>query len=104
MKVIAGDVGGTKTLLQLVEIADGASTVAREERFDSGNYKTFDDLLGEFLGSAKGVVDAACFAVAGPVFEDRAEVTNLGWLIETSELVARFGIARVALINDFYAV
>ena len=104
MNVIAGDVGGTKTLLQLVEIADGGSAVALEQRFDSGSYKTFDDLLGEFLGLAKGTVDAACFAVAGPVFEDRAEVTNLGWRIETAELTARFGIARVALINDFYAV
>ena len=103
-RVIAGDVGGTKTLLQLVEIVDGQSTVALEQRFDSGNYKTFDDLLGEFLGAAKATVDAACFAVAGPVFDDRAEVTNLGWRIETAELTARFGIARVALINDFFAV
>jgi len=104
MNVIAGDVGGTKTLLQLVEIVDGESTVALEHRFDSGGYKTFDELLGEFLGMAKRTVDAACFAVAGPVFEDRAEVTNLGWRIETAELTARFGIARVALINDFFAV
>ena len=104
MNVIAGDVGGTKTLLQLVEITDGGSAVALERRFDSGSYRTFDDLLGEFLGLAKATADAACFAVAGPVFEDRAEVTNLGWKIETAELTARFGIARVALINDFYAV
>ena len=104
MNVIAGDVGGTKTLLQFVEIVDGESAVVLEHRFDSGGYKTFDDLLGEFLGMAKRTVDAACFAVAGPVFENRAEVTNLGWRIETAELTARFGIARVALINDFFAV
>jgi glucokinase len=104
LNIIAGDVGGTKTLLQLVEIADGGSVVRLEHRFDSGGYKTFDDLLGEFFGMAEGRVDAACFAVAGPVFDDRAEVTNLGWVIETGELSARFGIARVSLINDFFAV
>jgi len=104
VRIIAGDVGGTKTLLQLVEIAGGSSKVAYENRFDSGSYTTFDDLLAEFLGLAKGTVDAACFAVAGPVFEDRAEVTNLKWQIEGAALSARFGIARVALINDFYAV
>jgi glucokinase len=31
-------------------------------------------------------------------------VTNLGWAIESAELSKRFGIARVALINDFFAV
>ncbi len=104
VRIIAGDVGGTKTLLQLVEIAGGSSNVAYENRLDSGSYTTFDDLLAEFLGQTKGTVDAACFAVAGPVFEDRAEVTNLGWHIEGTGLTARFGIAHVALINDFYAV
>lgn len=104
VRIIAGDVGGTKTLLQLVEIADGSSAVAYENRFDSGSYATFADLLEEFLGLTKGTIDAACFAVAGPVFEDRAEVTNLQWHIKGAALTARFGIARVALINDFYAV
>lgn len=104
IRIIAGDIGGTKTLLQLVELSAGGSSVAYEHRFESGGYPTFDALLTEFLGLAGGTVDAACFAVAGPVFENRAEVTNLGWEIEAVALTAQFGIARVSLINDFYAV
>lgn len=100
MRLIAGDVGGTKTLLQFI---DRGSVVA-ERRFDSGGFATFDALLTEFLPFAEPPIDAACFAVAGPVFEGRAEVTNLGWIMEARDLGSSFGIRHVALINDFYAV
>jgi glucokinase len=99
--VIAGDIGGTKTLLRCV---DAAGTVAIEKRFDSGQFATFDDLLREFLPLCAGPIDAACFAVAGPVLSGRAEVTNLKWVMESPKLEATFGIPRVALINDFYAI
>lgn len=98
MRILAGDVGGTKTLLRCLE-PDG--TISREERYDSTAYDTFDGLLGEFFA---GEVDAACFAVAGPVYAGRAEVTNVGWTIEESALTRAFPIRRVSLINDFQAV
>jgi glucokinase len=101
MKIVAG---GTKTLLQLVEVAGGSRTVIEERRFESGGFPTFDALLRELLSKERGPIDAGCFAVAGPVLEGRAEVTNLGWLMESEALAAAFGIGKVALINDFYAV
>ena len=101
MRLIAGDVGGTKTLLRCIE-ADGSASAS--QRFDSGAYATFDDLLREFLQSVPGPVQAACFAVAGPVIDSRAEITNLGWVMDRAELSRAFAIPRVSLINDFYAV
>jgi glucokinase len=99
MRLVAGDIGGTKVLLRMVE--DGETV--HEERFESAAYKTFDDLLRAFLTERKKI-DSACFAVAGPVFEDRAEVTNTGWFMSASGLGEAFSIRRVALINDFFAV
>jgi len=104
MRLIAGDIGGTKTLLQLVEIEGSNQNIVDERRFASGDYATFDDLLREFVGTSPRSIDAACFAVAGPVIENRAEVTNLKWLMETGALQSSFSIPRVALINDFFAV
>jgi glucokinase len=101
MRLIAGDVGGTKTLLRCIE-TDGSVSASR--RFDSGAYRTFDDLLRQFLQSAGGPVDGACFAVAGPVIGSRAEVTNLGWVMDQARLAETFDIHRVSLVNDFYAV
>src|SRR5205085_1245520 len=59
MRLLAGDVGGTKTLLRRVE-ADGS--VSAEKRYESGAYPTFDALVRDFGATD---VDAACFAVAG---------------------------------------
>jgi glucokinase len=98
LRIIAGDVGGTKTLLQCVE--DGK--VVLERRFESGRFPSFEALLKDF--ACPRPVDAACFAVAGPVLENRAEVTNLNWKIDAIRLAETFGIAQMVLINDFYAV
>ena len=101
MRYLAGDVGGTKTLLRCVE--DDGSTSA-SGRYESGLYAHFDDLLRDFAQLLPGPVDAACFAVAGPVIGTSANVTNLPWIIDANEVAQRFSIPRLALVNDFYAV
>ena len=102
MRFVAGDVGGTKTLLCCVE-ADG--TYVKKTRYESTAWAAFDDVLREFLSEGiPGPVDAACFAVAGPVLNRRASVTNVGWITEESALSTAFAFGRVSLINDFYAV
>ncbi len=105
MKIVAGDIGGTKVLLQLVDASQSGRTVLAEERYESNAYATFDELLAAFAKEhIVGPIDAACFAVAGPVFADRAEVTNLTWKMDAMSLAKKFSIGRVSLINDFYAV
>ena len=95
--IVGGDIGGTKTLLRAV---DASGTVVHEARYDSTAWPTFDVVLRDFLAALHGPVAAACFAVAGPVWGGRAEITNLSWTIDAPALP----IARVALINDFEAV
>jgi glucokinase len=47
--------------------------------------------------------DAACFAVAGPVFNGRAEITNLGWSMEEEALARAFAI-RTSRSSMIFAV
>lgn len=94
--IVAGDIGGTKTLLRAL---DGGRTI-HEQRYESGAWSSFDEMLADFRRGVPGAIDAACFAVAGPVWAGRAEITNLDWVIDTRTL----GIERVSLINDFHAV
>lgn len=101
MRLLAGDVGGTKTLLRCV---DENGAVILEGRYDSNAYATFDELLIEFVARLGSPVDAACFAVAGPVYERRADITNVGWRLEEEHLARVFSIPHVLLINDFFAV
>lgn len=105
MKIVAGDIGGTKVLLQFVDASQSGRTVLAEQRYESAAYATFDDMLSAFIKEhVVGPIDAACFAVAGPVFADRAEVTNLTWKMDAQALAKQFSIGRVSLINDFFAV
>jgi len=94
--IVAGDIGGTKTLLRA---ADGERTI-HEQRYESGEWASFDAVLADFRRELDRPIEAACFGVAGPVWQRRAEITNLQWTIDAAAL----GIPRVALINDFHAI
>jgi len=99
--LLAGDIGGTKTLLRLSR----GGTILREQRFDSAAYSGLLPLLAAFLDGLDGdAPQSACFGVAGPVQGRRAQVTNLPWSVNADEIGVRFGMARVTLINDFQAV
>ena len=52
IKVIAGDIGGTKTRLATVEVEGTRVRVEREISYPSRDFDTFEALLAEFL---KGV-------------------------------------------------
>lgn len=104
MAILAGDIGGTKTLLQLSENGE----VLLERRYDSAAYADFGALLADFMRALQTIgevqVAAACIGVAGPVTGREARVTNLPWRLDADALAAQFGIGRLRLINDFQAV
>jgi len=99
--ILAGDLGGTKVLLALFEVAEGRLRPVRDAEFPSQHYPTFDAVLAEFLHGAEGTrVSAACFAAAGPVVDGVLRTTNLPWVLSERELTARLGTQRVRLLND----
>jgi glucokinase len=100
---LAGDIGGTKVLLALVD-ADGC--LVQKCRLASADFANFDDLLAEYLREVSGPVEGGCFALAGPVAADgrTAKITNLPWTIDAAALEAQFGLGPLQLINDFAGV
>ena len=107
MKILAGDIGGTKTILQVSQYVEGKLSVIVEQRFDSSLFPTFDELLSQFLADNQVNVqelDSACVGVAGPVENQQARVTNLPWHLDSDLLATKFSLPRVELINDFQAV
>ena len=109
MRLLAGDIGGTKTLLQIAECRAGRCRAVRTQRFDSGSHDSLSSVIREFLKpEKKQSIKAACFGIAGPIREtakgQSVKVTNLPWEIHGRELKRRFKLSRLALINDFQAV
>jgi glucokinase len=100
MRILAGDVGGTKTSLAIFEIGRGGRSLLRSERYPSGAYPGLEEVVEIFL-RGEAAPAAAGFGVAGPVRDGTAKITNLPWRIEEGRLEQATGIRRVVLINDF---
>lgn len=101
MHVLAGDIGGTKTLLALFEGAGGDLRCLREQRFVSRDEPSLDAIVQKFVAAGPRVaIDAGCFAVAGPVIDGRVKATNLPWQMDELSLAQASGAARVKLLND----
>jgi glucokinase len=105
--LLAGDVGGTKTLLGLF-----APGPRRPSAIDVRSYRTLDfpdltELAAEFLrtSATRGAeIEGACFGVAGPVKGARAQLTNIPWLVDAAAIQHRLVAPRVHLLNDLEAM
>ena len=62
--VLAGDIGGTKTLLGLYRVEGGAPALLREKLYATRDFKTLEEVASDFLSGA-WAIDAACFGVPG---------------------------------------
>jgi glucokinase len=105
---LSGDIGGTHTRLQLGRVAQEAPQPLLEQVYPSAGYPSLAAAVEAFLARPQAAelrarLAAACFAVAGPVQEGRAQLTNLSWQVDASALTAALGIARVEVLNDFVA-
>jgi glucokinase len=102
--VLAGDVGGTKTVLALYEMDGDALRELGQKRFPSADYETFDEILEEFLASVgRRRIRTCCVAVAGAVLGGRSELTNLPWTLDERRLGEATGVRRCRLLNDLEA-
>lgn len=100
--ILAGDIGGTKTLLALF---DGDLHRKWEEIYPSQEFPAFDAIVNGFLASGpKITIDAACIGVAGPVVEGEARTTNLPWVLDERKLADRLGTRRIKFLNDLEAI
>lgn len=100
--VLAGDIGGTKTLLGLFRADGGAPALVREKLYATRDFKTLEDVAGDFLGGAPAI-DAACFGVPGPIIGGVSHATNVPWTMEERALARALGVPGARLINDLEA-
>jgi glucokinase len=103
--LLAGDVGGTKTLLGLFEAGDPRPRALTVRTYPTTDFPSFTAILDAFARDVAQPmrVEAAAVGVAGPVAGDRAALTNIPWDISSPEIAARLGTSRVRLLNDLEA-
>jgi glucokinase len=63
-----------------------------------------EEIVTRFLHGKGERVDRSVFAVAGPVMEGVAQLTNLPWVVAEDSLRSALGVPSVHLINDLLAM
>ena len=102
MRILSGDIGGTKTRVAVIAAAGTRAQIEREHTYASRDYRVFEELLGEFLQGTE-IPARAAFGIAGPVQGKVAITTNLPWNIDADALRSRFGFDQCLLLNDIEA-
>lgn len=103
--ILAGDIGGTKTVLALFSREEGVGGGAlHETRFESGKYSSLEAIIVEFLRQTGARPSSASFGVAGPVKGQQAQITNLPWTIDAETIRSSFDLPRVFLLNDLESI
>ena len=103
--LLAGDIGGTKTVLALYQATGGELQRVRDGTFPSRDFPGgLESIVEKFLAAGPAVtITSACFGIAGAVVDGRGVTTNLPWVVDERTLARRIPAERVTLLNDLEA-
>jgi len=101
--LLAGDIGATKADLAVFSAEGGARDPRAEATLASADYPSLEALLRSYLEGVDVSVERASLAVAGPVINGRAHMTNLDWTADEQDLAGALGLSSVDLLNDLVA-
>ena len=105
--ILAGDIGGTKTLLGLFDSVPARPRPVAVRSFGTLDFADLLSMIAKFMESddARGAaISSACFGVAGPVIGEAAELTNVPWRVNARQVAKAFSMTRVTLLNDLQAM
>jgi glucokinase len=98
--ILAGDIGGTKTNLALFRIIENRLEIEVSKSYISNKFDNFTDIVELFKKENNIEIEAACFAIAGPVINGDCITTNLPWNVKQNDLKNILQIDKVKIIND----
>jgi len=110
--ILAGDVGGTKILLEAGDFRSGRWEPVLARRYLIAEHENIEAVVEGFLGELEDAspsqrraprIAAAAIGVAGMVTGNRVKMTHRSWIIDGDRISRRFGIASVRIVNDLAA-
>jgi glucokinase len=104
--ILAGDIGGTKTLIGLFEPRTGRPAPIDVQSFPTTEYPGLPDIIHAFFAGTpeRPRISAAAFGVAGPVINQTAQMTNVEWCVDAAQVASGFNLPQVTLLNDLEAM
>ena len=98
--ILVADVGGTKTVFALAAEVDNIMQLTDVRTFACRDFNRFRDVLSAYLSTIESPPTSAVLAVAGPVVDGQAKITNLPWQLDERAIETVFEVEDVRIIND----
>jgi glucokinase len=104
--ILAGDLGGTKTLLGLFERGERRPHQLLARAYPTQEFDSFTAILDSFARDVGDppVVEAAAIGVAGPIVNQLARLTNIAWDVSAAQIAGHLQTRSVVLLNDLEAM
>jgi glucokinase len=103
MTGLVADIGGTNARFAL---CDDGGALQHVLHLPTAGHPQIEDAIADYIARiappTAGGIDGACLAVAGPVADGRASLTNAHWQFDEASLARVLGYP-VRLVNDFQA-
>lgn len=105
MKILSGDIGGTKSNFAVFEVLKDQSVIKTESiQLASREFKTFQEMTERLKSHLRITgIEAVSIGIAGPVISGECKATNLPWSINVEEMGKLFGTQLSFLLNDLEA-
>jgi glucokinase len=101
-RVLAGDIGGTKSNLAVFEFQGSQFRVLKEVCLQTKDFKDANTMISSFL-SGDEQLDVISLGVAGPVTGGSVHMTNLSWGMNVKDISSANNHTPVYLLNDLEA-
>jgi glucokinase len=103
--LLAGDVGGTKTLLGLFAAGTERPRPVVVREYATTDFDTLVDIVDIFLDETRAdAIEAVCVGAAGPVADLVARLTSAPFVADLGIVAERLGDCPAALLNDLEAM
>lgn len=102
--ILAGDIGGTKLHFGLFSRQRGLRRPLAEAVYPSAEHDSLESAALRFLDETGRRATKVVLAVAGPVLNGRARITNLPWVIDETRLRKTLKASAATLLNDVEAI
>lgn len=103
-RVLVADIGGTNARFALADASNDMVALSAVKNFRAEEFKTLREAAEAYLGSVAERPARACFAVAGPVTDERIEFTNSPWVLDITEMKTALSLKTFSVVNDFQAL
>jgi glucokinase len=107
--ILAGDVGGTKILLEAGEFTSGRWKPVLARRYLLAEFASMEQVLDAFVEEwkharpARARLTHGAIGVAGPCMGNCVTMTNRPWRLNGEKLASHAGLAKLRLMNDLEA-